>query len=197
MLKDPFVELCRACCHKAMKCCAPCVCVCVCVCVCEREREREREGEGGRTRSIPQDAPNWQVHHLRGVCAPPAVLLILLLLLQPHTSTFPMFQSCRWDIADAAAERSRDKAVAEGGLGTDLPSVGELAGGVARGTAYSGGQLPSSGGGPQVHESRGTAYSGGQLPSSGGGPQVHEFVCVCVCVRTRVREIRFDPSSCD
>ncbi|KAF5827261.1 WD40-repeat-containing domain protein [Dunaliella salina] len=54
-----------------------------------------------------------------------------------------------WDIADAAAESSRSKAMQENALGGDLPSVGELAGGVARGSAYAGAQIGSGGGGGQ------------------------------------------------
>lgn len=58
-------------------------------------------------------------------------------------------QATRWDIADAAAENGRSKAIQEHTLGSELPSVGELAGGVARGSAYPGGQISSGGGGGQ------------------------------------------------
>eukprot|EP00983_Pelagomonas_calceolata_P110227 1159648-Pelagomonas_calceolata.AAC.1 len=60
-----------------------------------------------------------------------------------------MCRSSLWDIADAAAENGRSKAIQEHTLGSELPSVGELAGGVARGSAYPGGQISSGGGGGQ------------------------------------------------
>ena len=53
-------------------------------------------------------------------------------------------QTHRWDIADAAAERS----IKAGTLDSELPTVGELAGGVARGDAYAGGQMGGGGGAP-------------------------------------------------